>query len=1067
MVRLHALLSAGAAAARARAALSLGIAMAAIVLASPACALEKVSLQLKWRHQFQFAGYYMALEKGYYRAAGLDVDIREGGPGIDAIKDLGDGKADFGVCTTSVLLAKPFDPKLVVLAVVFQHSAAVILTPSRSRITSPSELKSRWLMDTPGSDDLAAMLKHEGVEYAALPRVIHEGNPMDLVNGKADAMVAYSTNEPFFLEQQGIPYRTFAPRTFGFDFYGDALCASAEGVKRHPERSRAFRAATLQGWEYALANKEETVDIVVRQYPVAKGRDALLFEASRTEALVQPKLIPLGSQTIERWQKIANIYRDLGMLSDPRIPDGLVYEAEDARMPVWQKLSLLAAGVLLLAVVAGVLGWRRLMAYLDGSGAKPKLSAVMAALFVCLSIPILIFILSYNHYRNSEAILENLQEQVRKSRHASVDSVETLMRSVSSMLGLLAEAASIRPTYFRTENSRDALYRVLTSSKLIDAAYVSFEDGYHRVVTRVDDDRKRSDPQIPENANWHSSYVDEFAVKDRLRRRTFFDVWPNNIAQYSVPSTLDVTKLPGYAEARDSGTLFVTEPTLNPDTGYPVIFARVPIVREGEFIGCATVNITFDILSQFLTAQRPSENSLTLIADAINGQIIASSERSKGVRVVDGKLQIAKLENIADDDVREAYRLHVQTNRDELLFRSPRDGRELSASFARLTESYGHPWQWVTITPTDDFVGQLKATNQQIIFIIIGLTAIELLLIYGLARRLSQPIENITRQLESVEALSFGHSELRVSKIREIARLQSAATLLSSSLQSFSSFAPVDLVRGLVKSGIPLALGVESRQLTVLFSDLEGFSTHAERLDLNDLLQQTSVYFEQVSRAIADEKGTVDKFIGDGVMAFWNAPMEASEHALHACKGALRAIRRMEAVNKVWEAEGKAAFRIRIGLNTDNSLVGNIGSSDRFSYTAIGDGVNVAARLEGVNKQFGTAICISDSVLNAAGPSALARPLRIVQVKGRKQEFMIYELLGIAGSDDPELAPRADDARLAEMTRAASAAFERGDKSVAARLYEEILAHFPNDPVATSMLEACGVVPEVAVAVGA
>ena len=126
--------------------------------------------------------------------------------------------------------------------------------------------------------------------------------------------------------------------------------------------------------------------------------------------------------------------------------------------------------------------------------------------------------------------------------------------------------------------------------------------------------------------------------------------------------------------------------------------------------------------------------------------------------MLDGKLQIARLENIDDEDVREAYRLHVQTSRDEIVFRSPRDGRELSASFARFTESYGHPWQWVTITPTDDFVGQLKATNQQIIFIIIVLTAIELLLIFGLARRLSRPIESITRQLESVEALSFGQS---------------------------------------------------------------------------------------------------------------------------------------------------------------------------------------------------------------------------------------------------------------------------------------------------------------------
>ena len=783
----------------------------ALLLATPASALDKVSLQLKWKHQFQFAGYYMALEKGFYRDAGLDVEIREGGPGIDAAKDLEDGKADFGVCTTSVLLAKAGRPPLVVLGVVFQHSAAVILTPSRSRITTPSELKSRWLMDTPGSDDLAAMLKHEGVDYSSLPRVKHDGDPRDLISGKADAMVAYATNEPFFLEQQGIPYRVFAPRTFGFDFYGDAFCTSAEQATAHPERTRAFRAATLKGWDYALAQKEETVDLILRRYPVTKSRDALLFEASRTEGLVQPKLVPLGSQTTERWQKIANAYRDLGMLADPKLPDRLIYEADDARMPLWRKLSLLAVGVLVLAIAAGFFARRRLIARLVRTGRKPKLSAVMAALFVCLSIPILIFILAYNHYRNAEAILAILHEQVTKSRHASVESVDVLMRGVSGMLGLLAEAVATQPAYFRTENSREALYRVLTSSNQIDAAYVSFEDGYHRVVTRVDDDRKRSDPKIPKDANWHSSYIDDFSVgaENRRRHRTFFDVWPHNIAQYSAPTTLDIRKLPGYAAARDSGSLFVTEPALNPDTGYPIISARMPITRDEEFLGCASVNITFDVLSQFLAAQRPSQNSLTLIADAINGQIIASSDKAKGVRVLDGKLQIARLENIEDDDVREAYRLHVQTSRDEIVFRSPRDGRELSASFARFTESYGHPWQWVTVTPTDDFVGQLKATNQQIIAIIAVLTAIELLLIFGLARRLSRPIESITRQLESVESLSFGRSVVPVSTIREIARLQSATTLLSSSLQSFSSFAPVDLVKGLVKSGIPLSLGVE------------------------------------------------------------------------------------------------------------------------------------------------------------------------------------------------------------------------------------------------------------------
>ena len=149
--------------------------------------------------------------------------------------------------------------------------------------------------------------------------------------------------------------------------------------------------------------------------------------------------------------------------------------------------------------------------------------------------------------------------------------------------------------------------------------------------------------------------------------------------------------------------------------------------------------------------------------------------------------------------------------------------------------------------------------------------------------RLARPIESVSQDLKSVEGLSFDSAPARRSQIKEIAQLQSAAALLRNSLQSFSSFVPLDIVRDLVKSGTPLTLGVKSRNLTVFFSDLENFSTNAEQMAPDELLAQMSVYFEQVSRAISEEGGTVDKFIGDGVMAFWGAPMPRTDHALRAC----------------------------------------------------------------------------------------------------------------------------------------------------------------------------------------
>src|SRR6202045_1975941 len=195
-----------------------------LLAAHPAAALDPVSLQLKWKHQFQFAGYYAALEQGFYRDAGLDVTIREGGPGVDVAETVASGKADFGVCTVSVLREWTMGRRLVVLAEIFQRSPAVVLVARRADINSVSDLRGRTLMDTPGSDEIAAMLKREGVDYEALPRVAHEGNPRDLLAGRADAMVAYSTNEPFVLEQLGAAYRTFSPEASGIAFYGDNLC---------------------------------------------------------------------------------------------------------------------------------------------------------------------------------------------------------------------------------------------------------------------------------------------------------------------------------------------------------------------------------------------------------------------------------------------------------------------------------------------------------------------------------------------------------------------------------------------------------------------------------------------------------------------------------------------------------------------------------------------------------------------------------------------------------------------------------------------------------------------------
>ena len=207
-------------------------------------------------------------------------------------------------------------------------------------------------------------------------------------------------------------------------------------------------------------------------------------------------------------------------------------------------------------------------------------------------------------------------------------------------------------------------------------------------------------------------------------------------------------------------------------------------------------------------------------------------------------------------------------------------------------------------------------------------------------------------------------------------------------VKAFACFVPVDLVRQLLQSEQKLELGGQSRYLTIFFSDVEGFSTIAENMPSRDLLARMSTLFELVSKAVHEESGTIDKFVGDGVMAFWGAPGLLDDHAWHACVAALRIQRVLDDLNGQWQRAGAQQMRVRIGIHSDAVLVGNVGSQERMSYTVIGDGVNIAARLEGINKTYGTLTCISHDTFREAGDRLCVRPIDEVAVKGRRARIV-------------------------------------------------------------------------------
>ena len=290
---------------------------ALISFGSPVWASGTVRLQLKWTHAFQFAGYYAALAQGYYREAGLDVRLLEAGPGIDPLESVLSGQAEYGVGTSSLLLARRAGQPVVVLAVIFQHSPLVLLVRPSGAIQGTAtihDIVGKRVMIEPQSDELIAYLKQEGITLDRLVQLPHSHDHRDLIEGRVDAMSAYVTYEPYFLDRAGIQYNTYTPRSGGIDFYGDNLFTTEQELKAHPERVRAFREASLRGWQYAMEHPAEIVDLILAQYSSDHPREFHLFEAERMASLLRADLVDLGYMSPGRWRHIADTYAELGLL---------------------------------------------------------------------------------------------------------------------------------------------------------------------------------------------------------------------------------------------------------------------------------------------------------------------------------------------------------------------------------------------------------------------------------------------------------------------------------------------------------------------------------------------------------------------------------------------------------------------------------------------------------------------------------------------------------------------------------------------------------------------------------
>lgn len=291
--------------------------------------LKKTSVQLMWLDQFEFAGFYAAKEKGFYKDVGLDVEFKKYDSSLNLLEEVLNKNADFGTNSSSLITDKANGKDIVLLGAIFQSSPLILLTLKNSNIDYIQDIKNKTLMITQEQQKYAtfkSMINSKGVDISDLKILDHSFDVNDLINKKTDLMLAYTTNEPFLLKEKGYESKIFNPKDYGFDFYEEIIFTSKEFALQNPKLVKDFYNATIKGWEYAFENIEEIAKLVYEKYnPQNKTLASLIFEANEMKKLVYDKNGEIGIITPERINLIINTYRVMGLIEHDINVDDLIY----------------------------------------------------------------------------------------------------------------------------------------------------------------------------------------------------------------------------------------------------------------------------------------------------------------------------------------------------------------------------------------------------------------------------------------------------------------------------------------------------------------------------------------------------------------------------------------------------------------------------------------------------------------------------------------------------------------------------------------------------------------------
>jgi adenylate cyclase len=678
---------------------------------------------------------------------------------------------------------------------------------------------------------------------------------------------------------------------------------------------------------------------------------------------------------------------------------------------------------------------------------KRKLRVDIVTIFAVLMAVISLTIISYSFYKNSNIILVLGKQLVEQKENIVANKLNEFIRPAS----LLDTSTTILNDGLLDSDESNGLINYmhvfLITHPHISAAYIADLHSNMFIETRPDSPLLNSTLSPPANLKAETKYIS--GVIRPANGKTFITAIFKN-KNGKVIGKSEIIPLE-YNPEIQTWYLGATESKTNRWIGVNKLHHVGELITVSEAIktadkisGVFGVDINSNIIPHYLSEYKVSKHSQAFIVDNSGDVISPMTEKNPQ------KNTLSNLRDMHDSPLPTAYQIFRNTGQTHFNFQD--DGVTFIATFVPYSLNAGKSWAIVVIVPEDDFIGGSEAASHRVLLFSTIVVLLGLILVYIFAQKVSSPIILLAHDVRGLKRFRFKKSSVITTHVLEVQVLIEAFNAAKNALSSFAKYVPKTLIEKLMETGTVAEVGGERKEITILFSDIRGFTDISENMTPEDLMSHISVYVENMTQVIHQYQGNVDKYIGDAVMTFWGAPIDDAEHATHGCFAALMCRYRINQLNEIWLHENKPVLYTRYGLNTGAAIVGNMGSSDRLNYTAIGDNVNLASRLEGMNKVYGTEILVSESVYLAAKDQFLFRPVDKVRVKGKTALTAIYEL--VAKKDGPdEINATTEQLNLCVMSFEAYAEYHEGDKTKGIKMYQNILEKSPHDAVALYYLK--------------